>query len=196
MLTMKVTVILVIVCAHGTVPKSFVHMGRSPKALCTLDGPQKLRKKTGRIGNKRMYRYHLDHSIIEISTNSEKGPDDQRDWLKDHQLTLVWKTCKKRINWISSHSSTKQCHKNYVKVRIGRCRLCGDRNKTINHIISKCSKLRQKSIRLEMTGWERSSIGNCARSLNLNKWCMHKSEYVLENEREKYPGILKYKRII
>ena len=32
-----------------------------------------------------------------------------------------------------------------------KCRLCGDRDKTINHI-RKCSKLAKKSIRLDMTG--------------------------------------------
>ena len=39
---------------------------------------------------------------------------------------------------------------NYIKARIdktqqnSKCRLCGDRDETINHIISKCSKLAQK----------------------------------------------------
>ena len=35
------------------------------------------------------------------------------------------------------------------------CRLCGDRDETINHIISECSKLAQKSMRLDTTGWVR-----------------------------------------
>ena len=39
---------------------------------------------------------------------------------------------------------------NLIKVRIdktqqnSKCRLCGDRDETINHIISECSKLAQK----------------------------------------------------
>ena len=39
---------------------------------------------------------------------------------------------------------------NHIKARIdktqqsSKCRLCGDREKTINHIISECSKLAQK----------------------------------------------------
>ena len=39
---------------------------------------------------------------------------------------------------------------NHIKVRINKtqqnskCTLCGDRDKTINHIISECSKLAQK----------------------------------------------------
>ena len=39
---------------------------------------------------------------------------------------------------------------NHIKARInktqqnGKCRLCGDSDETINHIISECSKLAQK----------------------------------------------------
>ena len=39
---------------------------------------------------------------------------------------------------------------NHIKARIdktqqnSKCRLCGDRDETINHIISECSKLAQK----------------------------------------------------
>ena len=39
---------------------------------------------------------------------------------------------------------------NYIKARIdktqqsSKCELCGDRDETINHIISECSKLAQK----------------------------------------------------
>ena len=39
---------------------------------------------------------------------------------------------------------------NHIKSRIdktqqnSKCRLCGDRNKTINHIVSECSKLARK----------------------------------------------------
>ena len=36
-----------------------------------------------------------------------------------------------------------------------RCKLCGDRDETVDHIISKYSKLAQKSIRLDATGWTR-----------------------------------------
>ena len=75
-------------------------------------------------------------------------------------------------NWISSDSSTKQRHKNYVKVRIDktqqncRCRLCGDRDETINHIISEINKLAQKEYKTR-----RDWVGkvNCTRSLNLTK---------------------------
>ena len=56
---------------------------------------------------------------------------------------------------------------NHIKARIdktqqnSKCRLCSDRDETINHIISKCSKLAQKD------GWARWSTGKCTRNLNL-----------------------------
>ena len=51
--------------------------------------------------------------------------------------------------------------KNYVKAKTEKtqqnrkCRLCGDRVETMNHIISEFSK---KSIKLDTTGWEKYSI--------------------------------------
>ena len=45
-------------------------------------------------------------------------------------------------------------------------RLCGDRDETINHT-SECSKLAQKSIRLDSIVLGRCSTGNCARNWNL-----------------------------
>ena len=37
--------------------------------------------------------------------------------------------------------------------------LCGDKEETINQVISKCSKLAQKNTRLDMTGWEGDQRG-------------------------------------
>ena len=51
--------------------------------------------------------------------------------------------------------------KNRIKARIdktqqnSKCSSCGDRDETINHIISEYSKLHRKSLRLDMTGLER-----------------------------------------
>ena len=63
---------------------------------------------------------------------------------------------------------------NHIKARIDKtqqnikCRLCGKRDETINHIISECSKLaNRRSIRLDTTAWARWSIGICARNLDL-----------------------------
>ena len=56
----------------------------------------------------------------------------------------------------------------HIKARIdktqqnSKCRLCGDRDETINHIISESSKLRR-----DTTGSARWFTGKCARNLNL-----------------------------
>ena len=61
---------------------------------------------------------------------------------------------------------------NHIKARIdktqqnSRWRLCGDRDETINHIISECSKLSQKEYKTRLGG-QRWSTGNRARNWNL-----------------------------
>ena len=60
---------------------------------------------------------------------------------------------------------------NHIKARIdktqqnSKCKLCGDRDETINHIIAE--NLRRRNIRLDMIGSARCSTGRCARNLNL-----------------------------
>ena len=83
----------------------------------------------------------------------------------------------------------------HIKARIdktqenSRCRLCADRDETINNIISECTKFAQKIKRLGTTGWARWSIhrGLCKKLKfnNANKWYKHNTESVLENETHK-----------
>ena len=69
-----------------------------------------------------------------------------------------------------------------------KCRLCGDRDETINHIISERSKLAQKEYK---TGHDRvGKVIHCELSKKLrfdhtNKWHMHNPASVLENESYK-----------
>ena len=69
-----------------------------------------------------------------------------------------------------------------------KCRLCGDRDETINHIISECSKLAQKEykIRHDWVGkvihWE---ICKKFKFHYTNKWYMHNPAPVLENDTHK-----------
>ena len=71
-------------------------------------------------------------------------------------------------NLFSSDSSSKQHYKDYEKTKPedtqqnSKCRLCGDRYETMNHIINESIK---KCITVDMTEWEKLSIRNCARSL-------------------------------
>ena len=79
----------------------------------------------------------------------------------------------------------------YIKAKIdktwqnSKCRLYGDRDETINHIISECSKLAQK--RLDMTDgcgnkvihWE---LFKKLKSDYANKWYIYKTASVMEKE--------------
>ena len=62
---------------------------------------------------------------------------------------------------------------NHIKARMdktqqnSRCRLCGDWDETIYHIISECSKLAQTEYKVDTTRWARWSTGKCLRNLNL-----------------------------
>ena len=64
---------------------------------CTWNNPQRIGKRTGRLGNKRTNRDHPEYSIIKIGQNTEKSPGDLRKLAviqtpeKNHQLTWVWK---------------------------------------------------------------------------------------------------------
>ena len=83
---------------------------------------------------------------------------------------------------------------NHIKARINKtqqnskCRLCGDRDETINHIISECSKLAQKEykVRHDWVGkvihWE---MCKKLKFDHTNKWYMHNPAPVLENNTHK-----------
>ena len=75
---------------------------------------------------------------------------------------------------------------NHIKTRIdktqqnGKCRLCGDRDETINHI-SECSKLAQKEYKARHD-WE---MYKKFQFEHTNKWYMHNPAPVLENDTHK-----------
>ena len=83
---------------------------------------------------------------------------------------------------------------NHMKVRIdkmqqnSKCRLCGDRDKTINHIMSECSKLAQNEYKTKhdwvgkMIHWE---MGKKFKFDHTNKWYLHNPASVLENDTHK-----------
>ena len=83
---------------------------------------------------------------------------------------------------------------NHIKVRIdktqqdSKCRLCSDRDETINHIISECSKLAQKEYKARHN-WVGKVIHKemCWKFQfdHTNKWYMHNPAPVLENDSHK-----------
>ena len=83
---------------------------------------------------------------------------------------------------------------NHVKTRIdktqqnSKCRLCGDRDEIINHIISECNKLAQKEYKFRHD-WLDKMIHRemCKKSKfdHPNKWYMLNPAPVLENDTHK-----------
>ena len=83
---------------------------------------------------------------------------------------------------------------NHIKARIdktqqnSKCRLCGDRDETINHIISECSKLAQREYKArhnwvgKVIHWE---MCKKFKFDHTNKWYMHNPAPVQENATHK-----------
>ena len=83
---------------------------------------------------------------------------------------------------------------NHMKVKIdkrqqnSKCRLCGDKDKTVNHIISECSKSAQKEYKSrhdwvgKVIHWK---ICKKFKFDHTNKWYMHNPAPVLENDTHK-----------
>ena len=83
---------------------------------------------------------------------------------------------------------------NHIKARIdknqqnSKCRLCGNRDETINHIINECSKLVQKEYKTrhnwvgKVINWE---MCQKFKSDHTNKWYMHNPAFILENDAHK-----------
>ena len=83
---------------------------------------------------------------------------------------------------------------NHIKARIdktqqnSKCRLCGDRDETINHIISKCSKLAQKEYKARHDWVGKVIHREMCRKFQFdhnNKWYMHNPAPVHENDSHK-----------
>ena len=84
---------------------------------------------------------------------------------------------------------------NHIKARIdkmqqnSKCRLCGDRDETINLIISECRKLEQKEYKArhdwvgKVIHWE---MCKQFKFDHANKWYMHNPVPVLENDTHKF----------
>ena len=83
---------------------------------------------------------------------------------------------------------------NHIKARMdktqqnSKCRLCGDRDETINHRISECSKLAQREYKArhdwvgKVIQWEMCKKFKIDHT---NKWYMHSPAPVLENDTHK-----------
>ena len=185
------------------------------------DGRVRVRDKIRMLGEEETYKYL---GILEADTIKQVGMKDKirkQKWKKkqlygrlkrlinniSHQKTLTWLrkgNLKKVTESLLIAAQDNAIRTNHIKARIdksqqnSKCRLCGNRDKTINHIISEYSKLAQKEHKArhdwvgKMIHWQMCKKFQFDHT---NKWYMHNPAPVLENDTHKLYGTLTYKRI-
>ena len=114
-----------------------------------------------------------------------------------HEKAWVWLrkgNIKRKTESLLIASQNNAIRTNDIKARIdktqqnSKCRLCHDRDETINHIISECSKLAQKECKTrhdwvgKVIHWE---MCKKLKFDHTNKWYMHNPASVLENDTHK-----------
>ena len=114
-----------------------------------------------------------------------------------HHKTWTWLrkgTSKRETESLLMAAQNNAIRTNHIKARIDKtlqnikCRLCGDRDETINHIISECCKLVQKEFKTrhgwvgKVIQWE---ICKKFKFDHINKWYMHNLAPILENDTHK-----------
>ena len=114
-----------------------------------------------------------------------------------HQKTCTWQrkgNLKRETESLRIAAHDNAIRTNHIKARIdktqqnSKCRLCGDRDEAINHIISECSKLAQKEYKAghdwvgKVIHWE---MCKKFKFDHTNKWYMHNPAPVLENDTHK-----------
>ena len=114
-----------------------------------------------------------------------------------HDKTWTWLgkgIFKRETEYFLKAAQNSAMRTNHIKARIdktqqiSKCRLCGDRDETINHIISECSKLAQKEYKArhdwvgKVIHWEMSKKFKFDHA---NKWYVHNTAPVLENGTHK-----------
>ena len=98
-----------------------------------------------------------------------------------HEKTWTWLR-KWDLKRETEYHQNKAIRTNYIKAKIymqqnSKCRLYGDRDKTIYHIIRECSELAQKiKIRLNCVG-KAIHLELCRKVDFRNKWFLHNPEF-------------------
>ena len=115
-----------------------------------------------------------------------------------HDNTWTWlrkRNFKRETESLLMAAQNSAIRTNLIKVRIektqqnNKCRLCGDRDETINHIISEWSKLAQKEYKARHDWVGKVIYWEMCEKLKFdhaNKWYMHNPEPVLENDTHKF----------
>ena len=114
-----------------------------------------------------------------------------------HQKTWTWLrkgNLKRETESLRIAAQDNAIRTNHIKSRIdktqqnSKCRLCGDRDETTNHIISECSKLALKEYKArhdwvgKVIHWEMCKKFQFDHT---NRWYMHNPAPILENDSHK-----------
>ena len=114
-----------------------------------------------------------------------------------HQKTWTWLrkgNLKRETEPLLMAARDNVIRTNHIKTRIdktqqnSRCWLCGDRDETINHIISECSKLAQKEYKARHDWIGKGIHWEMCRKFQFdhtNKWYIHNPAPVPENDSRK-----------
>ena len=114
-----------------------------------------------------------------------------------HEKTWTWLrkgNFKRETESLLKAAQINAIRTNHIKVRIDKtqqnsnCRLCGDRDETINHIINECSKLAQKENNTKHDWVGKVIHWEMCKKLKFdhtNKWYMHNPAAVLEKHTHK-----------
>ena len=114
-----------------------------------------------------------------------------------HQKTWTWlrkENLMRETESLLISAQDNAIRTNHIKARIdktqqnSKCWLCGDRDETINHIISECSNLAQKENNARCDCVGKVIHGEICQKFKFdhtNKWYMHNPAPVLENDSHK-----------
>ena len=115
-----------------------------------------------------------------------------------HQKTWTWQrkgNLKNEMEPLQIAAYDNAIRTNHIKARIdktqqnSKCRLCSDRDKTINHIISECSKLAQKEYKARHDWVIHWKMFKESKFDHTNQWYMHNPAPVLENDTQTPMGL-------
>ena len=122
-----------------------------------------------------------------VRETEDQSNEETRSWLKQGSL-------KRETEALIIAAQDQALRTNYIKATIdksqidAKCRMCRDKNETVSHIVSGCSKLAQKEYKKRHDNvaraihWDLS--GKCEFHRN-DKWYNHVPESVQENENYK-----------
>ena len=114
-----------------------------------------------------------------------------------HQKTWTWlriRNFKRETESLLIAAQNNTIKTNHIKTRIdktqqnSKCRLCGDRDETINHIMSECSKLAQKGCKARYNWVGKVIHREMYKKFKFdhtNKWYKHNPASALENNTHK-----------